>query len=176
MNKLRVLFIGTYIPKECGIATFTSDLLNSVSVGNKDIHCEVIALIDPSENYNYSEEVVFKIERNKLEDYYRAANFINHSDADVICLQHEFGLFGGDAGDYIFTLLSRISKPIITTMHTVILEPELDEHRVSTEELARYSDKLVVMSQTAVNVLKDSYEVSKDKIEVTFHGISDYPL
>ena len=173
---MRVLFIGTYVPKECGIATFTSDLLNSVSVGNHDIHCEVIALIDPSENYNYSEEVVFQIERDKLEDYYRAADFINHSDADVICLQHEFGLFGGDAGDYIFTLLSGISKPIITTMHTVILEPELDEYRVSTEKLARYSDKLVVMSQTAVNILKDSYGVSKDKIQVIFHGMPDYPF
>ena len=175
-RKLRVLFIGTYVPKECGIATFTSDLLNSVSVGNNGIHCEVIALIDPSENYNYSEEVVFQIERNKLEDYYRAADFINHSDADVICLQHEFGLFGGDAGDYIFALLSGISKPVITTMHTVIREPELDEYRVSTEKLARYSYKLVVMSQTAVNILKDSYGVSKDKIQVIFHGMPDYPF
>jgi glycosyltransferase involved in cell wall biosynthesis len=175
-KQMRVLFIGTYIPKECGIATFTYDLLNSVSVGNKDIHCEVIALIDPSENYNYSEEVVFKIERNKLEDYYRAADFINHSDADVVCLQHEFGLFGGDAGDYIFTLLSGISKPVITTMHTVILEPEFDEYRVSTEKLVRYSDKLVVMSQTAVNILKNSYAVSKDKIQVIFHGMPDYPF
>ena len=155
LNKqLRVLFIGTYVPKECGIATFTSDLLNSVSGGNNNIHCEIIAVSDPSENCNYPEEVVFQIERNKLEDYYRAADFINHSDADVICLQHEFGLFGGDAGDYIFALLSGISKPVITTMHTVILEPELDEYRVSTEKLVRYSDKLVVMSQTAVNILK----------------------
>src|ERR1035437_4143728 len=76
-----------------------------------------------------------KLERNKLEDYHRAADFINHSDADVICLQHEFGLFGGNAGDYIFALLLEISKPVITTMHTVILEPELDEYRVSTEKL-----------------------------------------
>jgi len=175
-RKLRVLFIGTYVPKECGIATFTSDLLNSISVENNDIHCEVIALIDPSENHNYSEEVVFQIERNKLEDYYRAADFINHSDADVICLQHEFGLFGGDAGDYIFALLSGISKPVITTMHTVIREPELDEYRVSTEKLARYSDKLVVMSQIAVDILKDNYRVSKDKIQVIFHGMPDYPF
>ncbi len=174
-KQMRVLFIGTYVPKECGIATFTYDLLNSVSVGNKDIHCEVIALIDPSENYNYSEEVVFQIERNKLEDYHRAADFINHSDADVICLQHEFGLFGGDAGDYIFTLLSGISKPVITTMHTVILEPEI-EYRVSTEKLVRYSEKIVVMSQTAVNILKKSYAVSEDKIKIVFHGMPDYPF
>jgi len=105
LNKqMKVLFIGTYIPKECGIATFTSDLLNSVYRANNNIHCEVISVSDPSENCNYPEEVVFQIERNKLEDYYRAADFINNSDADVICLQHEFGLFGGEAGDYISLL------------------------------------------------------------------------
>ncbi len=174
-RQLRLLFIGTYVPKECGIATFTYDLLNSVSVGNNDIHCEVIALIDPSENYNYSEEVVFQIERNKLEDYYRAADFINRSDADVICLQHEFGLFGGEAGEYIFALISEISKPVITTMHTVILEPEL-EYQISTEKLVRYSEKLVVMSQTAIDMLKDIYNVSEDKIELIHHGVPDYPF
>ncbi len=172
---MKVLFIGTYIPKECGIATFTSDILNSVSGANNNIHCDVIAVSDPSENCNYPDEVVFQIERNKLEDYYRAADFINSSDADVICLQHEFGLFGGDAGDYIFYLLSEISKPVITTMHAVILEPEL-EYRVSTEKLVMHSDKLVVMSQTAVNILKDGYGVSEDKIEVIFHGMPDYPF
>ena len=117
-----------------------------------------------------------KLERNKLEDYHRAADFINHSDADVICLQHEFGLFGGNAGDYIFALLLEISKPVITTMHTVILEPELDEYRVSTEKLVKYSDKLVVMSQTAVTTLKEIREVSEDKIEVIFHGMPDHPF
>ena len=176
MNKqLKVLFIGTYVPKECGIATFTSDLLNSVSGENNDVHCEVIALNDPSETYNYPEEVVFQIERDKIEDYYRAADYINQSDADIICLQHEFGLFWGDAGDYIFALLSGINKPVITTMHTVIREPEL-EYRVSTEKLIRYSEKLVVMSQTAVDMLKDVYEVPEDKIEVIFHGVPDYPF
>ena len=175
MKQLRVLFIGTYVPKECGIATFTSDLLNSVSGEYTDFHCEVIALNDPSETYNYPEEVVLQIERDKIEDYYRAADYINQSDADIVCLQHEFGLFGGDAGDYIFALLSGIDKPVITTMHTVIREPEL-EYRVSTEKLIKYSEKLVVMSQTAVNMLKDVYEAPEDKIEVVFHGLPDYPF
>ena len=176
MNKqLKVLFIGTYVPKECGIATFTSDLLNSVSGEYKDVHCEVIALNDPSETYNYPAEVVFQIERDKIEDYYRAADYINQSDADIVCLQHEFGLFGGDAGDYIYAILSGIDKPVITTMHTVIREPEL-EYRVSTEKLIRYSEKLVVMSQTAVDMLKDVYEAPEDKIEVIFHGLPDYPF
>jgi glycosyltransferase involved in cell wall biosynthesis len=176
MNKqLRILFIGTYVPKECGIATFTSDLLNSVSGEYKDVHCEVIALNDPSETYNYPPEVVFQIERDKIEDYYRAADYINQSDADIVCLQHEFGLFGGDAGDYIYAILSGIDKPVITTMHTVIREPEL-EYRVSTEKLIRYSEKLVVMSQTAVDMLKDVYEAPEDKIEVIFHGLPDYPF
>ena len=176
MNKqLRVLFIGTYVPKECGIATFTFDLLNSVSGVHDEIHCEVIALNDPSETLKYPEEVVFQIERDKLEDYYRAADFINQSDADIVCLQHEFGLFWGNAGDYIFALLSGINKPVITTMHTVIREPE-PEYRASTEKLIRYSEKLVVMSQTAVDILKDVYKVPAEKIEMIFHGLHDYPF
>ena len=123
MNKqLKVLFIGTYVPKECGIATFTHDLLNFVR--NDNVKCEVIALNDPDETYNYPEEVVFQIDRDRLRDYYLAADYINQSDADIVCLQHEFGLFGGSAGDYIFTLLSGINKPVITTMHTLIREPE----------------------------------------------------
>jgi glycosyltransferase involved in cell wall biosynthesis len=170
-----VLFIGTYVPKECGIATFTSDLLNSVSGEYTDFHCEVITLNDPSETYNYPEEVVFQIRRDEIEDYYRAADYINQSDADIVCLQHEFGLFGGDAGDYLFALLSGIDKPVITTMHTVIREPEL-EYRVSTEKLIQYSEKLIVMSQTAVNMLKDVYEAPEDKIEVIFHGLPNYPF
>jgi len=176
LNKqLKVLFIGTYVPKECGIATFTSDLLNSVSGEYNDVHCEVIALNDPSETYNYPEEVVFQIERDKIEDYYRAADYINQSDIDIVCLQHEFGLFWGNAGDYIFALLSGISKPVITTMHTVIREPE-PEYRASTEKLIQYSEKLVVMSQTAVDMLKDIYKAPEDKIEMIFHGLPDYPF
>jgi len=176
LNKqLKVLFIGTYVPKECGIATFTHDLLNSVYGEYNDVQCEVIALNNASETYKYSDEVVFEIERDKIEDYYRAADYINQSNADIVCLQHEFGLFGGDAGDYIFALLSGINKPVITTLHTVIREPEL-EYRVSTEKLIRYSEKLVVMSQTAVDMLKDVYKVTGDKIEVIFHGLPDYPF
>ena len=176
MNRqLKVLFIGTYVPKECGIATFTSDLLNSVSGGYNDVHCEVIALNDPSETYNYPEEVVFQIQRDRIEDYYRAADYINQSDADIVCLQHEFGLFGGNAGDYIFALLSGINKPVISTMHTVIGEPEPD-YRASTEKLIRYSEKLVVMSQTAVDMLKNVYKAPEDKIEIIFHGVPDYPF
>jgi len=170
-----VLFIGTYVPKECGIATFTADLLNSVSWGYNDIHCEVIALNDPSETHNYPDEVVFQIQRDRIEDYYRAADYINQSDIDIVCLQHEFGLFWGNAGDYIFALLSGINKPVISTMHTVIREPE-PEYRVSTEKLIRYSEKLIVMSQTAVDMLKDVYKAPADKIELIFHGVPDYPF
>jgi glycosyltransferase involved in cell wall biosynthesis len=176
LNKqLKVLFIGTYVPKECGIATFTHDLLNSVYGEYNDVQCEVIALNNASEIYDYPEEVVFQIERDKIEDYYLAADCINQSNADIVCLQHEFGLFGGNAGDYIFALLAGINKPVITTLHTVIREPELG-YRVSTEKLIRYSEKLVVMSQTAVDMLKDVYEVPEDKIEVIFHGLPDYPF
>lgn len=169
------MFIGTYVPKECGIATFTYDLLHSVSGKSSDVNYEVIALNDPSETYDYPEEVVFQIERDKLEDYYRAADYINQSDADIVCLQHEFGIFWGNAGDYIFATLSGINKPVVTTMHTVIREPE-PEYRISTEKLIKYSEKLVVMSQTAVDMLKDVYQAPEEKIELIFHGMPDYPF
>ena len=176
MNKqLKVLFIGTYVPKECGIATFTSDLLNSVSGKYNDVNCEVIAVNDSSETYKYPEEVSFQIEKDKLKDYYRVADYINQSDIDIVCLQHEFGLFGGEAGDYIFTLLSGISKPVITTMHTLIQDPE-PAYRKATEKLIDHSDKLIVMSQTAVDILKSVYDVSEDKIKIIFHGMPDYPF
>jgi glycosyltransferase involved in cell wall biosynthesis len=174
-KQLKVLFIGTYVPKECGIATFTYDLLNSVSGEYNGVECEVIALNDPDETYVYPEEVVFQIERNKIEDYYRAADYINQSDVDIVCLQHEFGLYWGDAGDYIFSLLSGISKPVITTMHTVIRDPE-PNYRISTEKLIECSEKLIVMSQTAVEMLKDVYDAPEEKIEVIFHGLPDYPF
>jgi glycosyltransferase involved in cell wall biosynthesis len=174
LNKqMKVLFIGTYVPKECGIATFTHDLLHSVS--DESINCKVIAVNDPYETYNYPEEVVFQIDRDKIEDYYLAADYINQSDIDIVCLQHEFGLFGGDAGDYIFTLLSGINKPVITTMHTLIREPEL-AYRKATEKLIDHSEKLIIMSQTAVDILKDVYGVSEDKIKIIFHGMPDYPF
>ena len=176
MNKqLKVMFIGTYVPKECGIATFTYDLLNSVSGEYNNVICEVIALNDPSETYDYPEEVVFHIQRDKIEDYYLASDYINQSDVDIVCLQHEFGLFWGDAGDYIFALLSGISKPVISTMHTVIREPE-PTYRASTEKLIKYSEKLIVMSQTAVDMLKDVYNAPEEKIAVIFHGLPDYPF
>jgi len=161
------------VPKECGIATFTHDLLNSVR--SENVKCEVIAVNDPYETYNYPEEVVFQIDRDQLKDYYLVADYINQSDADIVCLQHEFGLFGGDAGDYIFTLLSEINKPVITTMHTLIREPEL-AYRKATEKLIDHSEKLIVMSQTAVDILKGVYDVSEDKIKIIFHGMPDYPF
>ncbi|HWR26089.1 MAG TPA: glycosyltransferase family 4 protein, partial [Methanosarcina sp.] len=139
------------------------------------MHCEVIALNEPFETHGYPEEVVFQIQKDRIEDYYLAADYINQSDADIVCLQHEFGLFGGNAGDYIFALLSGINKPVITTMHTVIQEPT-PEYRISTENLIKYSEKLVVMSQNAVEILKDTYKAPADKIEVIFHGVPDYPF
>ncbi|WP_292464462.1 glycosyltransferase [Methanolobus sp.] len=174
-RKLKVLFIGTYVPRKCGIATFTSDLLNSVSQENDLDEFKVIALNDIGENYEYPDEVVFEIRRDQLEDYNLAAEYINGTDIDVVCLQHEFGLYWGDAGDYIFELLSKIDKPIVTTLHTVIKDPEPPYRRV-TEKLMLYSDKIIVMSKTARNILREVYDTPEDKIELVYHGIPDCPF
>jgi glycosyltransferase involved in cell wall biosynthesis len=152
-----------------------SDLLNSVSQENGSVECKVIALNDIGENYDYPEEVVLEIRRNELEDYHVAADYINGSDIDVVCLQHEFGLYWGDAGDYIFALLSKIDKPIITTLHTVIKDPEPCYRRV-TEGLIQYSDRMIVMSKTAMKILRDVYDAPEDKIELIYHGIPDCPF
>ncbi|MDW7732509.1 MAG: glycosyltransferase [Methanolobus sp.] len=171
-RKLRILFIGTYVPRKCGIATFTSDLLNATSKKDEIDYCEVIALNDLGESYDYPEEVVFEIRRNKLEDYYRAADHINRSDYDVVCLQHEFGLYWGDSGDYIFALLSSIDKPIVTTLHTVIRDPEPSYRRV-TEKLIQYSDRIIVMSETSAQILHEVYNTHNGKIKLVYHGIPD---
>ncbi|WP_256623099.1 glycosyltransferase family 4 protein [Methanolobus chelungpuianus] len=174
-RKLKVLFVGTYVPRKCGIATFTSDLLNSISQENGLVECKVIAINDIGEKYEYPEDVVFEIRRNEIEDYYRAADYVNNSDADVICLQHEFGLYWGDAGDYIFTLLSNISKPVITTLHTVIKDPE-PSYRSVTQKLIEHSDKMIVMSKTARKLLREVYNAPEEKIELIYHGIPDCPF
>lgn len=174
-RKLKVLFVGTYVPRKCGIATFTSDLFNSISQENGPVECKVIAINDIGEKYEYPEDVVFEIRRNEIEDYHRAADYVNDSDADVICLQHEFGLYWGDAGDYIFTLLSNINKPVITTLHTVIKDPEPSYRRV-TQKLIEHSDKMVVMSKTARKLLREVYNAPEEKVELIYHGIPDCPF
>ncbi|HLS91257.1 MAG TPA: glycosyl transferase, partial [Limnochordia bacterium] len=150
-HPLNVIFVGTYPPRRCGIATFTQDLVRACD-GVLEYSPQIVALNAAGETYDYPEEVQFEIRRDYPEDYRRAAEWINRSSADLVCIQHEYGIYGGLAGDYLFTLLRDVKKPVVTTMHTVLKDP-LPEYEAATHELVKHSDLLVVMSQVSKKIL-----------------------
>jgi glycosyltransferase involved in cell wall biosynthesis len=130
---------------------------------------------DKPEGYAYPEKVRFEINQNKLTDYSVASQFLNISQTDIVCLQHEYGLFGGPAGSHLLKLLGDLRMPVVTTLHTVLKDPA-PEYRAVMCKLSDLSDKLVVMSRKASNFLKDIYAVPEDKIAFIHHGIPDTPF
>jgi glycosyltransferase involved in cell wall biosynthesis len=170
-----VAVIGNYLPRQCGIATFTTDLVDSISVEAPDIYCWATAMNDRPEGYPYPEKVRFEINQNKLADYSVASQFLNISQTDIVCVQHEYGLFGGPAGSHLLKLLGDLRMPVVTTLHTVLKDPA-PEYRAVMCKLADLSDKLVVMSHKAYDFLKDIYAVPGEKIEFIHHGIPDTPF
>ena len=170
-----VAVIGNYLPRQCGIATFTTDLVEGISAEAPDIQCWAVAMNDKPEGYPYPGKVRFEISRNKLSDYSVASQFLNISQTDIVCVQHEFGLFGGPAGSHLLKLLGDLRMPVVTTLHTVLKDPP-PEYRAVMGKLSDLSDKLVVMSHKAVDFLKDIYAVPEDKIAFIHHGIPDTPF
>ena len=175
-NKIeKIAFIGNYLPRKCGIATFTTDLLRSLQSINQDCEFWAIAISDTSKGYNYPEEVRFEIKQNKVQDYNLASEFLNINRMDVVNLQHEYGIFGGKEGNYILSTLKNLNIPIITTLHTVLDEPNKDQLYI-LKEIGDISSRIVVMSKKAKNMLEDIYRISKDKIVIIPHGIPDIPF
>ncbi len=170
-----VAVIGNYLPRQCGIATFTTDLVEGISAEAHGIQCWAVAMNDKPEGYPYPGKVRFEISRNKLNDYSIASQFLNISQPDIVCLQHEFGLFGGPAGSHLLKLLGDLRMPVVTTLHTVLKDPP-PEYRAAMCKLSDLSDKLVVMSHKAVDFLKEIYAVPEDKIAFIHHGIPDTPF
>jgi glycosyltransferase involved in cell wall biosynthesis len=170
-----VAVIGNYLPRQCGIATFTTDLVEGLAAEAPDICCWVAAMNDRPEGYAYPEKVRFEINQNKLSDYSTASQFLNISQTDIVCVQHEYGLFGGPAGSHLLKLLGDLRMPVVTTLHTVLKDPASEYHAVMSK-LSDLSDKLVVMSEKAVDFLKDIYAVPEDKIVFIHHGIPDTPF
>lgn len=170
-----VAVIGNYLPRKCGIATFTTDLVEALSAEAPDTNCWVIAMNDRLEGYPYPEKVRFEINQTKLFDYGVAAEFLNIDQADIVCVQHEFGIFGGPAGSHILKLLGELRVPVVTTLHTVLKDPS-PEYREVICKLADLSDKLIVMSHKAVDFLKEIYGVPEHKIAFIHHGIPDMPF
>lgn len=170
-----VAVIGNYLPRRCGIATFTTDLVEGLSLEAPDIKCWAAAMNDKPDGYPYLEKVRFEINQNKLSDYSVAAQFININQTDIVCLQHEYGLFGGAAGSHLLKLLGDLRMPVVTTLHTVLKDPA-PEYRNVMCKLSDLSDKLVVMSHKASDFLKDIYGVPEEKIAFIHHGIPDTPF
>ena len=168
----KIAFVGDYLPRKCGIATFTSDLLTSVAAAHPQSQCLTVAVTDIKGIYEYPEVVRFEIEEQDLLSYLRAADFLNISNVDIVCLQHEFGIFGGPAGGHILALLRELRMPIVTTLHTVLREPKIEQRRVM-QELISLSTRLVVMVERGRQMLQEIYQAPPSKIDLIPHGIPD---
>ncbi len=168
----KVIFIGNYSPRKCGIATFTTDLCESFSLKFPETTCHVMPVTDIPEGYSYPDRVRFEITEQDIDSYKKAAEFINISNADIVCLQHEYGIFGGQSGSHILTLLRSIQIPIVTTFHTVLQEPSQRQELIF-KEIAELSQAVVVMTMKAVELLTTRYNIPEKKIRVIPHGIPE---
>lgn len=171
----KIAFLGDFPPRQCGIATFMHDLREAIVDLHPDWVCPVIAVTDGTVRYDYPPEVRFEIPEKDADAYLRAADFLNISHADALCVQHEFGIYGGPAGSHLISLLKRVRMPIVTTLHTVLQEPNPEQRKVF-DQLARLSDRLVTMSEKGESILREVYDVPEEKIALIPHGIPDIPF
>ncbi len=170
----RVAILGNHLPRQCGIATFTSHLQDAVAEASPTVDCFVIAVNDPGTHYSYGEHVRFEISEAEIASYRRAADYLNVNAVDVVSLQHEFGIFGGKAGSHVLLLLRELRMPVVTTLHTVLRAPN-NAQRMVMEALAETSERLVVMSAHGAETLESTYGVARSKIDVVPHGIPKLP-
>src|SRR6202795_2585070 len=171
----KIAFVGDHLPRKCGIATFTSDLLAAVAAAHPESQCLAVSVNDIPGGYEYPEVVRFEIEEQDLSSYQRAADFLNIGNVDIVCLQHEFGIFGGPAGSHVLALLRELKMPAVTTLHTVLREPSPDQRRVMQELITR-STRLLVMAERGRQMLQDIYQTPPAKIDFIPHGIPDIPF
>jgi glycosyltransferase involved in cell wall biosynthesis len=171
----RIAFVGNYLPRECGIATFTTDLCTALAAEYGEGRLFAIPVNDPESKYEYPEQVRLELEQEDIASYERAADFLNFNGNDLVCLQHEYGIYGGKAGRHILALLRKLKMPLVTTLHTVLREPDEDQRTV-LEEIARLSDRMVVMSELAAQLLREVYAVPSGKIDLIPHGVPDLPF
>src|SRR6476661_512845 len=171
----RIAVVGNYLPRHCGIATFTADLCDALQAEYGATELLALPVNDTEEGYDYPVRVRFELAENNLASYRQAADFLNFSNVDLVCLQHEYGIFGGRAGAHILELLRHLHMPFVTTLHTVLREPN-PEQRVVMEEVAMLSDRLIVMSQNSAEILEEVFHVPGDKIDLIPHGIPNLPF
>lgn len=173
---MKIAYLSSYTPRECGIATFNYNLIRAINADKADgsLNGFVVAMNDSDdlEEYDYPAEVKFKVRQEQQKDYIKAAEFINNSDVDACVIQHEFGIYGGESGVYLLPLISRLNKPLITILHTVLREPTFMQ-QIIIREIAKQSSKIVVMSRRAVDFLKNIYNIPEEKIQRIEHGVPD---
>src|SRR6059058_3266702 len=168
----RIAVVGNYLPRHCGIATFTTDLCDALHSEYRAAELLALPVNDTEEGYTYPARVRFELSEDNLASYRQAADFLNFSRIDLVCLQHEYGIFGGRAGGHILELLRRLQMPVATTLHTVLRDPNPDQRAVM-EEIAALSDRMIVMSRHSAEILQEVFHVPSDKIDLIPHGIPD---
>ena len=171
----RIAFLGDFPPRLCGIATFTKDLCDAVAAAAPAAECFVAAVNDRAEGYAYPARVRLELQEKELNSYRRAADFLNFDNTEVLSVQHEFGIYGGAAGSHLLALLKEVRMPVVTTLHTILREPDAAQRKVM-EGLIALSDRLVVMAQKGAEILREVYHVPEEKIDLIPHGIPDVPF
>ena len=171
----QIAFLGNHLPRQCGIATFTTDLSGAIAGEFSNTDCFVVAMNDTGKRYAYPPRVRFEVAESNIASYRGAADFLNANKIDVVSVQHEYGIFGGKAGNYLLTLLRKLRMPIVTTVHTVLGKPDSMQRR-AMNEIAKISERLVVMSAHGAALLHSVHSVPEHKIDIIPHGIPSVPL
>jgi glycosyltransferase involved in cell wall biosynthesis len=171
----RIAVIGNYLPRQCGIATFTTDLCGAIAAEYGTARLLALPVNDTDQGYDYPARVRWALAQNDVASYQEAARFLNFNNIDMVCLQHEYGIFGGAAGSHILHLLRGLKMPVVTTLHTVLREPDPNQLMVM-EQIAELSDRLIVMSQLSSQFLQEIFKVPGSKIDMVPHGVTDLPF
>jgi glycosyltransferase involved in cell wall biosynthesis len=171
----RIAVIGNYLPRQCGIATFTTDLCAAIAAEYGTARLLALPVNDTEPGYDYPARVRWSLAQDDSKTYQEAADFLNFNNIDMVCLQHEYGIFGGPAGSHILHLLRGLKMPVVTTLHTVLREPNPDQLMVM-EEIAQLSDRLIVMSKLSSQILQEIFKVPGSKIDMVPHGVPDLPF
>src|SRR5271156_3980582 len=174
-NINQIAFLGDHLPRQCGIATFTADICDAIATEYPQCHCLVGAVNDRPEGYDYPSRVRFEIDEKELDSYRRAAEFLRINNVEVVSVQHEFGIYGGPAGSHLLAFLREVRAPVVTTLHTVLREPNKDQ-RMVMQQLDLLSDRFIVMAERGSHLLQTVYGVAPEKIDLIPHGVIDMPF
>jgi glycosyltransferase involved in cell wall biosynthesis len=174
-NCINSTFISSYTPRKCGIATYTKDLTRAINLINPYSKSEIVALIKPEDKIDYPPEVKLKINQYEVDSYIKAAGHINKSKTDIVVLEHEFGLYGGNFGEYIIKLIELIKKPLIVTTHT-IPDNNSEGYGLVLKDVLKFAEKVIAMMPESLQKLIKNYHYPEEKIEIIPHGVPDIPL